>query len=240
MKERVKAQQSAFAAPVRSEANPYEAIEEDIYGEEQKKRRKKRRNASIHIGVAGALLVFLASLAAYDIAVNILRETGLPEGTLVSGMTYRELREKINAPGEGKTWIDFDDPYEVAGGEQTPSSINISLSGGKLTVKGQNDGTSFLLVDPDDRILFQRDRLLADGVYDFSTGALPAGDYILCAIQDPYTIPYRLAVDAFLSSRIGSYSFRRASEADGSIQTDGNITLIQDPTLLCLSLIRIS
>lgn len=218
--------------------NPYFAIEEDIYGEENKKRRMNRRRTWIEILLLSLVLFVMVILLVYDVFANIAREGSLSQGTLVAGMDYETLRENMNKSndGSGKTLIDFNNPYVAENGD----NLSLSLSGKKIVITSPNvENLNYILISPTSQVIYTQDFVFDGNSYDFNTHNLMAGDYLICAFKDPFSIPYRPVVDKHFFDRIGSGSFRRASLQDQSIQMDSNIQLIQDPTLLCLSLIRV-
>lgn len=220
------------------EVNPYFAIEKDIYGEENRKRRARRKRTWIKLGILSSITFAMLTLVIYDVCINIIGEANLPKGTLVAGMTYKQLRESINksTDGSGKIWVDFNNPYEAT----NEDNLALTLKDQKLVVTSSNEeNLNYILVNPASQAIYKKDYVFDNNTFDFSTHSLNDGDYILCAFKDPYSIPYRPVVDNHFHSRLGSSNFRRASKEDQSIQEDGKISLIQDPTLLCLSVIRI-
>lgn len=174
----------------------------------------------------------------YDSITNINNEANLIPGTLVDGMNYKQLRNSINrsSSGEDKTWVDFDDPYVI--GDST--NLSITLIDKKLVISNNISSYSFLLINPTSQAIYQNDLTFNDDSFDFSAHTSMNGDYVLCAYKDPYTIPYKPVVDNYFYRNLGYSKFRRASTKDNSIQIGNNIQVIQDPTLLCLVIIRVS
>lgn len=218
--------------------NPYFAIEESIYGDAAVERRKKRKKSWIKVGIISALALACMSLVIYDTVYNIRREESLSDVTLVNGMTYKELISYINKSntGDSKTWVDFDNPHKIGNGKNQ----SVKLESQTLKIESSNTTHSYLLVNPSSQAIYQS-YLAFDGMeYDFSTHNLSKGDYILCSYMDRYTIPYEPVVDSYFYNQLGASNYRRASINDGSIQQERNISVIQDPTLLSLVVIRIS
>ena len=203
---------------VEKEINPYFAIEEKYFGIKDKKEIRRKKIYWIKFGVLLALIISSLTMIIYDSIININNESNLIPGTLVDGMNYKQLRNSINksSSGEDKTWVDFDDPYVIG------------------------DSYSFLLINPTSQAIYQNDLKFNDDSFDFNAHPSMNGDYVLCAYKDPYTIPYKPVVDNYFYRNLGYSKFRRASTKDNSIQIDDNIQVIQDPTLLCLVIIRVS
>ena len=220
----------AEGTKVEKEINPYFAIEEKYFG--------IKKIYWIKFGVLLALIISSLTMIIYDSITNINNEANLIPGTLVDGMNYKQLRNSINrsSSGEDKTWVDFDDPYVI--GDST--NLSITLIGKKLVISNNISSYSFLLINPTSQAIYQNDLTFNDDSFDFSTHTSMNGDYVLCAYKDPYTIPYKPVVDNYFYRNLGYSKFRRASTKDNSIQIDGNIQVIQDPTLLCLVIIRVS
>lgn len=219
--------------------NPYFAIEESVYGEKSIRRKKRFKKTLIKIGVLSSLTLAAICLVITDAVFNIRKESSLADGTLVNGMTYRQLIESINKNDskESKTWIDFDNPYLVGNGNQVDTTINDKV----ITIDNTDGSHSYLLVNPSSQAIYQSDLAFDGNQYDFSKHqAIAAGDYILCAFSNRYTIPYRPVVDTYFYDKLGSGDYRRASTEDKSIQQDDNIYVIQDPTLLSLVVIRVA
>lgn len=219
------------------EINPYFAIEEDVYGDERKKNIKSKKIFWTKFSILSSLLIAVLTLVIYDISIFFINESKLDSGTLVNGLTYKELKETINKSNNGdeKIWIDFDNPLKVG----DLSNMNISLTNKTLTMSNYDDSYSYLLVNPNSKAIYQSDLIFNTNQFDFNNRTLIAGDYLLCAYTNPDTIPYRPVVDNYFYSKLGSSSYRRVSQKDNSIQIDDNISLIQDPTLLSLVIIRI-
>lgn len=223
------------------EINPYFAIEEDIYGAESKKRRRKTINLWILIGVLSAAVVSFSSMVIYDTCVNIHSEVTLSEGTKVNGLTYKELRASFkDSTDSSKTWVDFESPV-VLNEELSNDSPSINLVNNKLVISNTaSDSYNYLLVDSRSQAIYQANLAFDGNEFDFSTRTMDKGDYILCALKNPLTIPYKVVVDNHFYSKLGRSNYRRASAEDFSIQQSESVTLIQDPTLLCLTVVRIS
>lgn len=227
----------AEGTKVEKEINPYFAIEEKYFGIKDKKEIRKKIYW-IKFGVLLALIISSLTMIIYDSITNINNEANLIPGTLVDGMNYKQLRNSINrsSSGEDKTWVDFDDPYVI--GDST--NLSITLIGKKLVISNNISSYSFLLINPTSQAIYQNDLKFNDDTFDFSAHTSMNGDYVLCAYKDPYTIPYKPVVDNYFYRNLGYSKFRRASTKDNSIQIGNNIQVIQDPTLLCLVIIRVS
>ena len=228
----------AEGTKVEKEINPYFAIEEKYFGIKDKKEIRRKKIYWIKFGVLLALIISSLTMIIYDSITNINNESNLIPGTLVDGMNYKQLRNSINrsSSGEDKTWVDFDDPYVI--GDST--NLSITLIKGKLVISNNISSYSFLLINPTSQAIYQNDLTFNDDTFDFSAHTSMNGDYVLCAYKDPYTIPYKPVVDNYFYRNLGYSKFRRASTKDNSIQIDKNIQVIQDPTLLCLVIIRVS
>lgn len=228
----------AEGTKVDKEINPYFAIEEKYFGKKDKKEIRRKKIYWIKFSVLLALIISSLTMIIYDSITNINNEANLIPGTLVDGMNYNQLRNSINksSSGEDKTWVDFDDPYVI--GDST--NLSITLIDKKLVISNNISSYSFLLINPTSQAIYQNDLTFNDDSFDFSTHASMNGDYVLCAYKDPYTIPYKPVVDNYFYRNLGYSKFRRASTKDNSIQIDNNIQVIQDPTLLCLVIIRVS
>lgn len=228
----------AEGTKVEKEINPYFAIEEKYFGIKDKKEIRRKKIYWIKFGVLLALIISSLTMIIYDSIININNEANLIPGTLVDGMNYKQLRNSINksSSGEDKTWVDFDDPYVI--GDST--NLSITLINKKLVISNNISSYSFLLINPTSQAIYQNDLKFNDDSFDFSTHPSMNGDYVLCAYKDPYTIPYKPVVDNYFYRNLGYSKFRRASTKDNSIQIDDNIQVIQDPTLLCLVIIRVS
>lgn len=228
----------AEGTKVEKEINPYFAIEEKYFGIKDKKEIRRKKIYWIKFGVLLALIISSLTMIIYDSITNINNEANLIPGTLVDGMNYKQLRNSINrsSSGEDKTWVDFDDPYVI--GDST--NLSITLIGKKLVISNNISSYSFLLINPTSQAIYQNDLTFNDDTFDFRNHTSMNGDYVLCAYKDPYTIPYKPVVDNYFYRNLGYSKFRRASTKDNSIQIDGNIQVIQDPTLLCLVIIRVS
>lgn len=228
----------AEGTKVDKEINPYFAIEEKYFGIKDKKEIRRKKIYWIKFGVLLALIISSLTMIIYDSITNINNEANLIPGTLVDGMNYKQLRNSINrsSSGEDKTWVDFDDPYVI--GDST--NLSITLIDRKLVISNNTSSYSFLLINPTSQAIYQNDLTFNDDSFDFSTHTSMNGDYVLCAYKDPYTIPYKPVVDNYFYRNLGYSKFRRASTKDNSIQIDKNIQVIQDPTLLCLVIIRVS
>jgi hypothetical protein len=231
----------AEGTKVEKEINPYFAIEEKYFGIKDKKEIRRKKIYWIKFGVLLALIISSLTMIIYDSITNINNEANLIPGTLVDGMNYKQLRNSINrsSSGEDKTWVDFDDPYVI--GDST--NLSIALIGKKLVISNNISSYSFLLINPTSQAIYQNDLTFNDDTFDFSNHTSMNGDYVLCAYKDPYTIPYKPVVDNYFYRNLGYSKFRRASTKDNSIQIDNidnNIQVIQDPTLLCLVIIRVS
>lgn len=223
---------------VEKEINPYFAIEEKYFGIKDKKEIRRKKIYWIKFGVLLALIISSLTMIIYDSITNINNEANLIPGTLVDGMNYKQLRNSINrsSSGEDKTWVDFDDPYVI--GDST--NLSITLIDRKLVISNNTSSYSFLLINPTSQAIYQNDLTFNDDTFDFSAHTSMNGDYVLCAYKDPYTIPYKPVVDNYFYRNLGYSKFRRASTKDNSIQIGNNIQVIQDPTLLCLVIIRVS
>lgn len=231
----------AEGTKVEKEINPYFAIEEKYFGIKDKKEIRRKKIYWIKFGVLLALIISSLTMIIYDSITNINNEANLIPGTLVDGMNYKQLRNSINrsSSGEDKTWVDFDDPYVI--GDST--NLSITLIDKKLVISNNTSSYSFLLINPTSQAIYQNDLTFNDDTFDFSNHPSMNGDYVLCAYKDPYTIPYKPVVDNYFYRNLGYSKFRRASTKDNSIQIDNidnNIQVIQDPTLLCLVIIRVS
>lgn len=228
----------AEGTKVEKEINPYFAIEEKYFGIKDKKEIRRKKIYWIKFGVLLALIISSLTMIIYDSITNINNEANLIPGTLVDGMNYKQLRNSINrsSSGEDKTWVDFDDPYVIG----DSANLSITLIDKKLVISNNISSYSFLLINPTSQAIYQNDLTFNDDTFDFSAHTSMNGDYILCAYKDPYTIPYKPVVDNYFYRNLGYSKFRRASTKDNSIQIDGNIQVIQDPTLLCLVIIRVS
>lgn len=228
----------AEGTKVEKEINPYFVIEEKYFGIKDKKEIRRKKIYWIKFGVLLALIISSLTMIIYDSITNINNEANLIPGTLVDGMNYKQLRNSINrsSSGEDKTWVDFDDPYVI--GDST--NLSITLIDKKLVISNNISSYSFLLINPTSQAIYQNDLTFNDDSFDFSTHTSMNGDYILCAYKYPFTIPYKPVVDNYFYRNLGYSKFRRASTKDNSIQIDGNIQVIQDPTLLCLVIIRVS
>lgn len=228
----------AEGTKVEKEINPYFAIEEKYFGIKDKKEIRRKKIYWIKFGVLLALIISSLTMIIYDSITNINNEANLIPGTLVDGMNYKQLRNSINrsSSGEDKTWVDFDDPYVI--GDST--NLSITLIDRKLVISNNTSSYSFLLINPTSQTIYQNDLKFNDDSFDFSAHTSMNGDYVLCAYKDPYTIPYKPVVDNYFYRNLGYSKFRRASTKDNSIQIDNNIQVIQDPTLLCLVIIRVS
>lgn len=228
----------AEGTKVEKEINPYFAIEEKYFGIKDKKEIRRKKIYWIKFGVLLALIISSLTMIIYDSITNINNEANLISGTLVDGMNYKQLRNSINrsSSGEDKTWVDFDDPYVI--GDST--NLSITLIEKKLVISNNTSSYSFLLINPTSQAIYQNDLTFNDDTFDFSAHTSMNGDYVLCAYKDPYTIPYKPVVDNYFYRNLGYSKFRRASTKDNSIQISNNIQIIQDPTLLCLVIIRIS
>lgn len=228
----------AEGTKVEKEINPYFAIEEKYFGIKDKKEIRRKKIYWIKFGVLLALIISSLTMIIYDSITNINNEANLISGTLVDGMNYKQLRNSINrsSSGEDKTWVDFDDPYVI--GDST--NLSITLIEKKLVISNNTSSYSFLLINPTSQAIYQNDLTFNDDTFDFSAHTSINGDYVLCAYKDPYTIPYKPVVDNYFYRNLGYSKFRRASTKDNSIQISNNIQIIQDPTLLCLVIIRIS
>ena len=228
----------AEGTKVEKEINPYFAIEEKYFGIKDKKEIRRKKIYWIKFGVLLALIISSLTMIIYDSITNINNEANLIPGTLVDGMNYKQLRNSINrsSSGEDKTWVDFDDPYVI--GDST--NLSITLIDRKLVISNNTSSYSFLLINPTSQAIYQNDLKFNDDTFDFSAHTSMNGDYVLCAYKDPYTIPYKPVVDNYFYRNLGYSKFRRASTKDNSIQIGNNIQVIQDPTLLCLVIIRVS
>ena len=228
----------AEGTKVEKEINPYFAIEEKYFGIKKKKEIRRKKIYWIKFGVLLALIISSLTMIIYDSITNINNEANLIPGTLVDGMNYKQLRNSINrsSSGEDKTWVDFDDPYVI--GDST--NLSITLIDKKLVISNNISSYSFLLINPTSQAIYQNDLTFNDDTFDFSAHTSMNGDYVLCAYKDPYTIPYKPVVDNYFYRNLGYNKFRRASTKDNSIQIGNNIQVIQDPTLLCLVIIRVS
>lgn len=228
----------AEGTKVEKKINPYFAIEEKYFGKKDKKEIRRKKIYWIKFGVLLALIISSLTMIIYDSITNINNEANLIPGTLVDGMNYKQLRNSINrsSSGEDKTWVDFDDPYVI--GDST--NLSITLIDKKLVISNNTSSYSFLLINPTSQAIYQNDLTFNDDTFDFSNHTSMNGDYVLCAYKDPYTIPYKPVVDNYFYRNLGYSKFRRASTKDNSIQIDNNIQVIQDPTLLCLVIIRVS
>lgn len=228
----------AEGTKVEKEINPYFAIEEKYFGIKDKKEIRRKKIYWIKFGVLLALIISSLTMIIYDSITNINNEANLIPGTLVDGMNYKQLRNSINrsSSGEDKTWVDFDDPYVI--GDST--NLSITLIDRKLVISNNTSSYSFLLINPTSQAIYQNDLKFNDDSFDFSAHTSMNGDYVLCAYKDPYTIPYKPVVDNYFYRNLGYSKFRRASTKDNSIQIGNNIQVIQDPTLLCLVIIRVS
>lgn len=228
----------AEGTKVEKEINPYFAIEEKYFGIKDKKEIRRKKIYWIKFGVLLALIISSLTMIIYDSITNINNEANLIPGTLVDGMNYKQLRNSINrsSSGEDKTWVDFDDPYVI----RDSANLSITLIDKKLVISNNISSYSFLLINPTSQAIYQNYLTFNDDTFDFSAHTSMNGDYILCAYKDPYTIPYKPVVDNYFYRNLGYSKFRRASTKDNSIQIDGNIQVIQDPTLLCLVIIRVS
>lgn len=228
----------AEGTKVDKEINPYFAIEEKYFGIKDKKEIRRKKIYWIKFGVLLALIISSLTMIIYDSITNINNEANLIPGTLVDGMNYKQLRNSINrsSSGEDKTWVDFDDPYVI--GDST--NLSITLIDKKLVISNNISSYSFLLINPTSQAIYQNDLTFNDDTFDFNAHTSMNGDYVLCAYKDPYTIPYKPVVDNYFYRNLGYSKFRRASTKDNSIQIGNNIQVIQDPTLLCLVIIRVS
>ena len=228
----------AEGTKVEKEINPYFAMEEKYFGIKDKKEIRRKKIYWIKFGVLLALIISSLTMIIYDSITNINNEANLIPGTLVDGMNYKQLRNSINrsSSGEDKTWVDFDDPYVI--GDST--NLSITLIDRKLVISNNTSSYSFLLINPTSQAIYQNDLTFNDDTFDFSAHTSMNGDYVLCAYKDPYTIPYKPVVDNYFYRNLGYSKFRRASTKDNSIQIGNNIQVIQDPTLLCLVIIRVS
>lgn len=228
----------AEGTKVEKEINPYFVIEEKYFGIKDKKEIIRKKIYWIKFGVLLALIISSLTMIIYDSITNINNESNLIPGTLVDGMNYKQLRNSINrsSSGEDKTWVDFDDPYVIG----VSTNLSITLIDRKLVISNNISSYSFLLINPTSQAIYQNDLTFNDDSFDFSTHTSMNGDYVLCAYKDPYTIPYKPVVDNYFYRNLGYSKFRRASTKDNSIQIGNNIQVIQDPTLLCLVIIRVS
>lgn len=228
----------AEGTKVDKEINPYFAIEEKYFGIKDKKEIRRKKIYWIKFGVLLALIISSLTMIIYDSITNINNEANLIPGTLVDGMNYKQLRNSINrsSSGEDKTWVDFDDPYVI--GDST--NLSITLIEKKLVISNNTSSYSFLLINPTSQAIYQNDLTFNDDSFDFRNHPSMNGDYVLCAYKDPYTIPYKPVVDNYFYRNLGYSKFRRASTKDNSIQIGNNVQVIQDPTLLCLVIIRVS
>lgn len=228
----------AEGTKVEKEINPYFVIEEKYFGIKDKKEIRRKKIYWIKLGVLLALIISSLTMIIYDSITNINNESNLISGTLVDGMNYKQLRNSINrsSSGEDKTWVDFDDPYVI--GDST--NLSITLIDKKLVISNNISSYSFLLINPTSQAIYQNDLTFNDDTFDFNAHPSMNGDYVLCAYKDPYTIPYKPVVDNYFYRNLGYSKFRRASTKDNSIQIGNNIQVIQDPTLLCLVIIRVS